>query len=146
MSFSTGIYRGRPEINPNKCDGCGGCVALCPPHALRIVEEANIRKIELSLANCIFCGRCSEICPEGAIVLVNKPESPSYKVTSIKEVELNLLRCEMCNRIIAPTKAIHKIEELKKALMLSDEYIKRNTIYCDRCKRLITSQVLTHIV
>lgn len=146
MSISTSVYRGRPKINPDKCNGCGGCVALCPPGALKMVDEANIRKIELSLANCIFCGRCREVCPENAITLLNKPEPPSRKVVVTKEVELDLLRCKICNRVIVSTKEIDKIQELKKTLALSDESLERIRIYCDQCKRLITSKALTHVV
>ncbi len=61
-----------PEIDPERCNGCGVCVIHCPTQALALVGKlAFITWPE----NCIYSARCEEICPTGAI---NLPYYISY--------------------------------------------------------------------
>jgi ferredoxin len=139
MRTSTAV-RGRPQVDSNKCNGCGACVSLCPTTALRIVDNPDTRKMELNLSRCIFCGRCGEICPEGAINGQNERDNPSRKAVTIKETELDLLRCIICNNVVGATKAIKKIAESKEIPQMSNDLLKRNKSYCDRCKRFVTAR------
>ncbi len=49
-----------PEIGyfPQKCIGCGKCVAVCPTRAHQMVDGKHIFKHEL----CIGCGKCVPVC------------------------------------------------------------------------------------
>jgi len=58
------LFRGRPLIDPAKCEsGCAACVAACPAGALRVTERGP----ELDIGRCTFCGDCVAVCPKGAI-------------------------------------------------------------------------------
>jgi MinD superfamily P-loop ATPase/predicted Fe-Mo cluster-binding NifX family protein len=52
-----------PQINLEKCTGCGDCAAFCEYNALAVVKGKAIVFSEL----CHSCGGCSLVCPEGAI-------------------------------------------------------------------------------
>lgn len=55
-----------PEIDPERCNGCGVCVVRCPTQALAMMGRlAYINRPE----NCLFSSMCEEICPQGAIRL-----------------------------------------------------------------------------
>jgi NAD-dependent dihydropyrimidine dehydrogenase PreA subunit len=53
-----------PEIDVERCTGCGDCVLECPVHALALEQgHAVLAHAE----DCQYCGDCEELCPEGAI-------------------------------------------------------------------------------
>ena len=55
-----------PEIDPERCNGCGVCVVRCPTQALAMMGKlAFIARPE----NCMYSAICEEICPTGAISL-----------------------------------------------------------------------------
>ncbi len=54
-----------PEINREKCIGCGGCVSICPVDAI----ELKNKTINIDEEKCIECGKCVEFCPAGALKL-----------------------------------------------------------------------------
>jgi NADH-quinone oxidoreductase subunit F len=54
----------RPEINQEKCKGCGLCVAACPTHAIT-GEKKHPHHINAEL--CIKCGACAKACKIHAI-------------------------------------------------------------------------------
>ena len=53
----------KPELDHDKCIGCGVCVKMCPPHSLKLVNGKAVFK----LSECIRCFCCQEHCPRGAI-------------------------------------------------------------------------------
>jgi len=55
---------GVPEIDQQKCTGCGKCGQLCQYSAITCVKGKVLVFEEL----CHSCGGCMAICPEGAIV------------------------------------------------------------------------------
>ena len=52
-----------PVLDQSRCDGCGTCVDVCPPHALSMVDEKPVRDVEL----CNNCSACIFDCPSGAL-------------------------------------------------------------------------------
>jgi 2-oxoglutarate ferredoxin oxidoreductase subunit delta len=63
--------RGRPEIDPERCKGCGLCVAVCPEKILRLSEAFNRQGHHFSEcfdpARCTACTFCAVMCPDCAI-------------------------------------------------------------------------------
>jgi ferredoxin len=56
------------KIDENKCTGCGGCIDLCPPIAVSLVNDAAVVNDEV----CTNCGICIKVCPMGAPYEVNQ--------------------------------------------------------------------------
>ncbi len=71
-------FRGRIEIDNEKCKQCNACVEVCPTGAytwIPLVPKLQLgnekRYLQLSHARCIFCGLCEEVCPYKAITITN---------------------------------------------------------------------------
>jgi MinD superfamily P-loop ATPase len=60
---------GVPEVDQDKCTGCGRCAQLCQYSAITCVKGKVLVFEEL----CHSCGGCMAICPEGAITEVQRP-------------------------------------------------------------------------
>jgi len=54
--------RVRPELDLEKCTGCGKCVEVCKVGAASVVDG----KAVIDYDKCIMCGRCVVNCPVGA--------------------------------------------------------------------------------
>lgn len=52
-----------PQINPEKCTGCGRCARVCEFHALAVIKDKVLVFSEI----CHHCGACGLVCPTGAI-------------------------------------------------------------------------------
>ena len=57
-------FRGRPELDPQKCAAdCQACMTACPTDAM-MRDEGSLR---LDLGRCLFCTECVQACPTGAL-------------------------------------------------------------------------------
>ena len=55
-----------PVVDPEKCNGCGNCVEICPSEVYEIEEEkSNPNRPE----DCIECWACVSQCPMESIQL-----------------------------------------------------------------------------
>jgi len=67
-----------PEIDLDKCDGCGDCVEFCPSGIVGLVNgKATIVRPE----DCNYCMDCEIFCPSGAIscpfeIVLAKTDTP----------------------------------------------------------------------
>lgn len=64
-----------PHIDPDRCTGCGRCVAACPPHVLWLETEkpngmGDKRAVLHDEPGCTGCAKCDVVCPFEAITMV----------------------------------------------------------------------------
>ncbi len=59
-----------PIINPNRCIGCGSCVAACPEAGHEVLGLVAGRANLINPTHCIGHGACKTACPMDAITLV----------------------------------------------------------------------------
>ncbi len=64
-------FRGRIEIDNERCKQCNVCVEVCPTNAYTWIEDKGKRYLQLDHAKCVFCGMCEEACPYKAIRITN---------------------------------------------------------------------------
>lgn len=65
-------YRGRVEIDADKCRGCSLCVRDCPANALELRRESrDVFQLVYHPDRCAYCGQCELSCNFGAIRLSN---------------------------------------------------------------------------
>lgn len=69
-----------PEVELEKCTGCGDCVDKCPSGAVKLVEG---KAVVIRPEDCDYCTECETFCPSGAIrcpfeiiLLQAEPERP----------------------------------------------------------------------
>lgn len=61
----------RPAIDPERCTGCGWCVASCEPHVLALEAiEWRKRSVLQDALRCTGCSDCAVTCPFHAITMV----------------------------------------------------------------------------
>ena len=80
-----------PDIELEKCKGCGKCVDACPVEALALVSTNNPHKPHqkktcLDLKVCLGCGICARNCPQHAIHLKSRPEKVITPVDSTHRI------------------------------------------------------------
>lgn len=101
---------GLPEVDTEKCTGCGVCVAQCPQHILATMQAGTKGAVALcSCRNprkamimknckrgCIKCMKCEKNCHTGALKLVNGIPVIDYAL------------CDSCGKCVegCPTKVL----------------------------------------
>lgn len=53
------------RIDPDKCSGCGQCLAVCPDRTLSLVAG----RAAVTGEHCLQCGHCLAVCPTGAVTV-----------------------------------------------------------------------------
>jgi ferredoxin len=64
-----------PSIDPERCTGCGRCVAACAPRVL-VLEAVRWEKFAAlqDAQRCTGCSECAVICPFRAITMRKPPQ------------------------------------------------------------------------
>ncbi|OQX29842.1 MAG: 2-oxoacid:acceptor oxidoreductase [Spirochaeta sp. LUC14_002_19_P3] len=72
------MKQGIPEIDKERCKGCGLCIANCPKNILEMANDINSFGAYYTICSdesqCIACGACSLMCPDAAIEIILKRE------------------------------------------------------------------------
>ncbi len=79
-----------PEIDEDKCTGCGICVAECPKKVLFLIPRSKLvylacvsrdkgRQVrDVCAVGCFACGICIKVCPEKALKMENNLPEMDY--------------------------------------------------------------------
>ena len=104
-------FRGKVEINMDKCIGCAGCANVCPARVIVIKDlDQERRLIEIYRERCTFCGRCQEVCPEDAIKLSPEFElATNNKEDLTDELDIYMASCQRCGRCFKPPTPLDKM-------------------------------------
>ena len=67
--------RGKCEVVPDLCKGCGLCISMCPDGVLLRDETLNRRGYRPAIYQghgCTGCGICFHACPEPSAIIVTR--------------------------------------------------------------------------
>jgi NAD-dependent dihydropyrimidine dehydrogenase PreA subunit len=56
----------KPEVDVEKCIGCGECVEICPVEVYEIQDE---KSVVVNEEECVGCESCLEVCEEDAVTI-----------------------------------------------------------------------------
>ena len=104
-------FRGKLEIDKDRCIGCAGCANICTPRAIVVTDlNHDWRRIDFYLERCTYCGRCEEVCPEEAIKMTTAFETATDSKDDLHiSVELYMGTCGRCGRCFTP---VHPLDKL----------------------------------
>ena len=82
-----------PEINEEKCTGCGKCVTLCPVEAMALITASDPlkpgrKKAKLDDGQCLGCGVCLKGCTVDALKLKSREQRVITPINSVHRVVL----------------------------------------------------------
>ncbi len=105
-------FRGYPEVDVDKCIGCGACAAVCPARLIKIEDkDQTTRHITRLLERCVFCGRCADVCPEDAITMTGQFQLTSDQVRQdlVHECDIFMATCKRCGHCYEPATPLDRI-------------------------------------
>jgi len=125
--------RGRLEVDPNKCIGCGYCVRTCPSRLIEIQEKEDEKIVLFYSGRCIYCGRCATACPEKAIRITHEFELATDNKQDLDIViKIKMVKCSICGKPFISLNMLNKqIERLQDK---TEEQINKLKI-CSECRR-----------
>jgi hydrogenase-4 component H len=130
-------FRGRPRFDEAECIGCGACAEVCPSDCIDLLDETDgsepKRRLVQHLDACICCGQCERYCTtEKGIKLSNEYDFAGFAPEDFEEtVEKELLLCESCGCVIAPTDQIRWLARRLGPLAFTNP-----TLFLAACDRL----------
>lgn len=80
-----------PELDRNRCSGCGKCIDVCPVEAVVLVsanDGSGRRRAALHEEGCLGCGVCVRVCGNSALNLVARGQRVVTPVNTAHRVVL----------------------------------------------------------
>ncbi|MHA1594028.1 MAG: 4Fe-4S binding protein [Candidatus Baldrarchaeia archaeon] len=135
-------FRGKPEVDPEKCIGCGACARVCSAEGITIEDKGAERTISYFYGKCTFCARCEEVCPAEAVKLSREFELSDYdKSAFYVKVTVPLLTCRICGTPFVPKPqlemGLEKVADLLKKYNIDIEKFRQIVEVCPNCRRKI---------
>ncbi len=56
----------KPEVDAEKCVGCGECIDVCP---VNVYELQDGKSVPVNEDDCVGCESCVEVCEQNAITI-----------------------------------------------------------------------------
>jgi ferredoxin len=100
-----------PEIDNDKCNGCGKCVSICPVEAMTLISANDPHKPQRKLAKldeerCLGCGLCVRACTRASIVLKNRTERVITPVSGVSRVVMMAIERGKLQHLIFDNRAL----------------------------------------
>jgi len=129
-------FRGKIEIDPVKCVGCGACTRICPPKALTIGNEGDEIVLKYFEGRCIFCGMCAYVCPQKAITVSKEFELATWELGDLyDEVVHTTVKCRICGK---PFTTVKFVKEVEKRI---DNKVPEDLLtVCPECRKKLTAR------
>ncbi len=100
-----------PQIELERCNGCGKCVNVCPVEAMTLISandphRPKIRAAKLNEDLCLGCGVCVRTCPTDGISMKSRPERVITPVNSTHRAVMMAIERGMLQNLIFDNHAL----------------------------------------
>ena len=100
-TYTPDRLRGRVEIDPALCVGCGTCVHVCAAGAINIskFEDGSGFEVTVWRNSCCLCAQCRHYCPTKAVTVTNNwhgAHRATEKYTQITRAKVKYDYCAVC--------------------------------------------------
>ena len=135
-------FRGKHEIDSEKCIGCGACAQICSSDAIELLEGDGKRVIKINYGHCTFCGFCQDECPTEAIKLTREYHmlGDNRNLLHVSN-EVDMLKCAVCGAYFVPNRQIKwALERLNEKVPAYSEFgslLKSAMQICTNCRKEI---------
>jgi len=104
-------FRGRVEVDAEKCVGCGACAEVCPARLIEVADATQEKRVlDFYLDRCTYCARCAEVCPEEAITVTKDFETATNDREDLHmRVEVFMSTCRRCGRCYEPATPLDRL-------------------------------------
>ncbi|MEM1582545.1 MAG: 4Fe-4S binding protein [Candidatus Bathyarchaeia archaeon] len=136
-------FRGKHEIDKEKCIGCGACAQICTADAIEIMDGPDKRIVRVNYGHCSFCAFCQDECPTQAIRLTQEYHMlTSDRQTARITNEVDLINCLICGNSFIPLPQVdwalkRIVEERAPAYKELHSDILNAMSKCIKCRREI---------
>ncbi len=129
-------FRGKPEMDMEKCIGCSACANACPARLIIVEDKDGYRSLHFELARCTYCARCRDACPTDALTLTDQFETATSDISDLTiQIKLKLAYCSECNAVLGTKRSIQRVlNDLSAKTELHPEEMKWLNL-CLECRR-----------
>jgi len=132
-------FRGRVDVDLEKCIGCGACASFCPAGAIVWYSSVEGITLEFHFNKCIFCGLCIENCPEKALKFSHEFELASRtREDQIVRVVFKSIKCEVCGKYFMTERQYERVKDQVSKLGIGEETLR----ICPECRRKLVSKLV----
>ena len=137
-----------PEIDNEKCTGCGKCVDICPVEAMTLISANDPHKTKRKIAKldadfCLGCGLCVRACKSDALKLQQREKRVITPLNGAhKAVVMALERGKLQNLIFD----IHALQSHRALAAIFGAILKLPPIKRTLAKEQIKSQYLENLI
>jgi hydrogenase-4 component H len=134
-------FRGRLEVDIDKCIGCGACIHACPPRLISMTDQDAKRTFEFALGRCTYCARCAEVCPEKAIRMTQEFELSTEDKKDLNiSAELAMAKCGQCGMAFTTQRIVDKLlSQLPKEIGVEPAALEGLKL-CPKCRKVHEAQ------
>jgi formate hydrogenlyase subunit 6/NADH:ubiquinone oxidoreductase subunit I len=132
-------FRGRVQLDPERCVGCATCVYVCTSSAVSVADYPK-EKLRISThyewvydpGRCTFCGRCVDFCPSQALTM--EAERPPIYTQPGALRQVHRLAYPVCPECGQPAHPVNDRVLARAFDEITDE-VREWSRLCERCRQ-----------
>lgn len=150
-TFTPQRFRGKVQLNPEMCMGCGLCVHTCAAGAIDIRQREDKSGYDFTVwhNSCCLCASCRHYCPTHAITLTNDWHNAHPQEEKFSWIEHHFVPYVPCERCGTPIRRLPQSIADRIYVSNTDVNIAHILGLCPSCRQLEeaerTATLLVHI-
>ncbi len=134
-------FRGRVQLNPELCVGCGICKHVCSGDAIRIEQDQEKSGYHFTVWHntCCLCGSCRYYCPTQAISLTTNWHNAHTEKEKFQLAEYHFVPYAKCEGCGAPIRILPP--EISARIYANTPFDVSTIIHlCPNCRQIATAE------